>query len=139
LIADSADERKQWCHHRLYRVVETLSSKADVAFVGIGEMEIGCPLNRDGFVTKEEVLELTRAGAVGETLGWPFDRVGEPVRASIQDRVTSISMRRPPKQPTIAFAAGAQKSRAVLGALRGRWINGLVTDETCARRIINDR
>jgi DNA-binding transcriptional regulator LsrR (DeoR family) len=139
LIADSPDERKQWCHHRLYRVVETLSSKADVAFVGIGEMEIGCPLNRDGFVTKEEVLELSRAGAVGETLGWPFDRNGEPVRASIHDRVTSISMRRPPKQPTIAFAAGAQKAKAVLGALRGRWINGLVTDETCARRILNDR
>ncbi|MBV8099684.1 MAG: sugar-binding transcriptional regulator, partial [Verrucomicrobia bacterium] len=31
---------------------------------------------------------------------------------------------------------GEHKSKAVLGALRGHWINGLVTDETCARAVL---
>jgi DNA-binding transcriptional regulator LsrR (DeoR family) len=135
-IADSAEERKQWCRHRLYRVVETLASQADVAFVGIGEIGIGCPMHRDGFINEAVVKELLEAGAVGETLGWAFDRSGEPVRTSIHGRITSIRLRRPPKRPVIAFAAGPSKFEAVLGALRGGWINGLVTDETCAQKIL---
>jgi len=136
LLADSPEERKQWCHHRLYRIVEELSNQTDVAFVGIGDMGLGCPMNRDGFLTGDEVMELVEAGAVGDNLGWAFDEAGELVRASTQQRVTSIQLRRPPKKPVIAFAGGEHKTRAVLGALRGQWINGLVTDETCARMIL---
>jgi DNA-binding transcriptional regulator LsrR (DeoR family) len=134
--ADSPEERKQWCRHRLYRVVETLAGQADVAFVGIGEMGIGCPMHRDGFIDEALVEELVEAGAIGEMLGWAFNRSGEPVHTSVQDRVTSIHLRRPPKKPVIAFAGGRSKTEAVLGALRGRWISGLVTDETCAQEIL---
>jgi DNA-binding transcriptional regulator LsrR (DeoR family) len=136
LLADSPEEREQWCQHRLYRIVEELSKQADVAFVGIGDMRAGCPLHRDGFITDEEVKELVQAGAVGDNLGWVFNEEGELVRASTQQRVTSVQPRRPPKKPVIAFAGGENKARAVLGALRGQWINGLVTDETCARTIL---
>jgi len=136
LLADSPEERKQWCHHRLYRIVEELSNQIDVAFVGIGDMRLGCPMHRDGFLTADEVMELVEAGAVGDNLGWAFDQAGQLVRASTQQRVTSIELRRPPKKPVIAFAGGEHKAQAVLGALRGQWINGLVTDETCARIIL---
>jgi DNA-binding transcriptional regulator LsrR (DeoR family) len=94
-------------------------------------------MHRDGFLTGEEVLELVKAGAVGDNLGWAFDEMGELVRASTQQRVTSIRLRRPPKKPVIAFTGGQHKAQAVLGALRGQWINGLVTDETCARMILS--
>jgi DNA-binding transcriptional regulator LsrR (DeoR family) len=136
LLADSPEERKQWCHHRLYRIVEELSNQFDVAFVGIGDIRLGCPLHRDGFLTSEEVMELLKAGAVGDNLGWAFNDAGELVRASTQQRVTSIQLRRPPKKPVIAFAGGEHKACAVLGALRGQWINGLVIDEICARMIL---
>jgi DNA-binding transcriptional regulator LsrR (DeoR family) len=136
LLADSPEERKQWCHHRLYRIVEELSNQIDAAFVGIGDIRLGCPLHRDGFLTEEEVMELVAAGAVGDNLGWAFNGMGELVEASTQQRVTSIQLRRPPKKPVIAFTGGEAKAPAVLGALRGQWINGLVTDEICARTIL---
>jgi DNA-binding transcriptional regulator LsrR (DeoR family) len=136
LLADSSEERKQWCRHRLYKVIEELSNQADVAFVGIGDMRFGCPMHRDGFITKEEVSELVKAGAVGDNLGWTFGQMGELVRISIQERVTSIQLPRPARKSVIAFAGGAHKAQAVLGALRGQWINGLVTDETCARTVL---
>jgi DNA-binding transcriptional regulator LsrR (DeoR family) len=82
------------------------------------------------------VMELVKAGAVGDNLGWAFNETGKLVRASTQQRVTSIQLRRPPKKPVIAFAGSEHKARAVLGALRGQWINGLVTDEKCARMIL---
>jgi DNA-binding transcriptional regulator LsrR (DeoR family) len=65
-------------------------------------------------------------------------QAGEPVLIGINDRVTSVHLRRPSKKPVIGFAAGAQKAKAVLGALRGHWVNGLVTDETCAREILEN-
>jgi DNA-binding transcriptional regulator LsrR (DeoR family) len=139
MFADSPEERRQWCHHRLYRVVESLSAQADVAFVGVGEIGPGCPIQRDGFVTKQEVVELQQCGAVGEMLGWAFDLSGQLVKASTHFRVTSVPLRSPPSRPVIAFAAGIRKARAVLGALRGRWVNGLVTDESCARRLLDAR
>jgi DNA-binding transcriptional regulator LsrR (DeoR family) len=101
LLADSSEERKQWCRHRLYKVIEELSNQADVAFVGIGDMRFGCPMHRDGFITKEEVSELVKAGAVGDNLGWTFGQMGELVRISIQERVTSIQLPRPARKPVI--------------------------------------
>ncbi|MBV9492537.1 MAG: sugar-binding transcriptional regulator [Verrucomicrobia bacterium] len=139
MFADSPEERKQWCHHRLYRVVENLSAQADAAFVGVGEIGPGCPIQRDGFVTKQEVLELQQLGAVGEMLGWAFDIRGQTAKASTHARVTSVPLRSPPTRPVIAFAGGLRKVRAVLGALRGQWVNGLVTDEGCAKRLLEAR
>jgi DNA-binding transcriptional regulator LsrR (DeoR family) len=136
LLANSAEEREQWCHNRLYRVVESLSSQADVSFVGIGEMGVGCPLQRDGFITKDEVIEGVKAGVVGEIMAWAFNEAGELVRSWIHERVTSIGLRQLPEKPVIAFAGGKRKVKAVLAALRGHWINGLVTDQTCAQRIL---
>ena len=81
-------------------------------------------------------MELVKAGAVGDNLGWTFNQAGELVETSTQQRVTSIQLRRPPKKPVIAFTGGEHKAQAVLGALRGQWINGLVTDESCARLVL---
>ncbi len=135
-LADSAAERTQWRSHRLYRTVETLATDADVIFVGIGELGTGCPMQRDGFINDAMVRELLDAGAVGEMLGHAFNQVGDPVYTSIDERVTAMEVRRPAEKPVIAFAGGEGKAAAVLGALRGKWINGLVTDETCALKIL---
>jgi DNA-binding transcriptional regulator LsrR (DeoR family) len=136
LLADSTAERKQWCSHRLYRIVESLARQADVAFVGIGNIGQNCPLYRDGFITGQELNELVEAGAIGESLGWAFNSQGEPVSQGIQNRVTSVSLQRRSAKPVIAFAAAPEKVAAILGALRGGWINGLVTDEVSARCLL---
>jgi DNA-binding transcriptional regulator LsrR (DeoR family) len=133
LFADNEAERDQWCNHRLYRIVETLSSQADVAFVGVGTIGPRCPLHEDGFITTAEVEELTGLGAVGELLGSPIDAEGRRVESSTETRVTSIRLDSPPSRLTIGFAGGAQKQQAIIAALKGGWLSGLVTDEQCAR------
>lgn len=136
LFADSAEDKHQWCNHRLYRVVEQLAEQADVAFVGIGTIGPNCPLNEDGFLSEEEVAELMERKAVAEILGRPIDQEGELIDSPIQQRVTSLPLSRPPTRPVIAFAGGERKAPAVLAALRGKWISGLVTDEYCARQVL---
>jgi DNA-binding transcriptional regulator LsrR (DeoR family) len=138
LIADNEAERAQWCNHRLYRIVEALTAEADVAFVGIGDIGPQCPLHVDGFLTAAEVQELGTLGAVAEMLGLPIDAEGRRVESPTGRRVTSVPLDAPPKRPTIAFAGGMRKHQAVLAALKGGWLSGLVTDEACARAALGD-
>ncbi len=138
LMADSKAERAQWCNHRLYRIVDELCENADVAFVGIGNMGINCPLHEDGFITTAEVEEMMAAGAVAELLGLPIDARGARVNSTTGERVTSLRLDAPPKRPTIGFAGGLRKHAAVIATLKGGWLSGLVTDELCAQAALDD-
>jgi len=133
LFADDPAERAQWCNHRLYRIVESLSAEADVALVGIGNIGPNCPLFEDGFISASEVEEMVQLGAVAELLGRPIDAQGLPVQASTVARITSVTLDSRPQRPTIGFAGGPAKQQAVLAALSGGWLSGLVTDELSAR------
>jgi DNA-binding transcriptional regulator LsrR (DeoR family) len=126
LFADSVEERGRWRQTRSYRVVEALSCQTDVTFVGIGEIGPGCPLQRDGFVDRKEVDELSRAGVVGEIMGWTFGEAGEEIRTWPYERVTSIPLLRPPERPVIAVAGGeAQSQGSSRGAARSldNWLS----------------
>lgn len=67
----------------------------------------------------------------------PIDAQGKLVDVSTSARVTSVALDTPPKRPTIAFAGGTKKRDAVIAALRGGWLSGLVTDESCARAALD--
>ncbi|MDE1183147.1 sugar-binding transcriptional regulator [Paraburkholderia sp.] len=138
LIADNEAERAQWCNHRLYRIVESLSGDADVAFVGIGNIGLRCPLHEDGFITAAEVKELMQNGAIAEMLGLPIDASGRHVESPTGRRVTSIPLESPPSRPTIGFAGGERKREALIAVLKGGWLSGLVTDEGCAKAALGE-
>lgn len=136
LYADTADERAQWCNHRLYRVVERLSQTADASFVGIGTIGPGCALLEIGFLTEEELAEMIDHGAVAEMLGRPIDAEGREVHTALRNRTTSIPMPQPATRTMIGLAGGSGKAAGVLAALRGQWLTALVTDELCARHAL---
>jgi DNA-binding transcriptional regulator LsrR (DeoR family) len=87
-------------------------------------------------VTREELLEMMRLGAVGEVTGWAYDANGRLIKGGTNKRLTSIPPRIPAKSNTIAAAVGAAKVPAVAAALAGRVINGLITGEATARAIL---
>ncbi len=77
-------------------------------------------------------------GAIAEMLGLPIDASGARVESPTGARVTSLHLDSPPKRPTIGFAGGERKRDAVIAALKGGWLSGLVTDERCARAALED-
>ncbi|MFP3747563.1 sugar-binding domain-containing protein, partial [Achromobacter sp. SIMBA_011] len=76
-------------------------------------------------------------GAIAEMLGLPIDANGKRVESATGRRVTSLYLDSPPKRPTIGFAGGERKRDAVIAALKGGWLSGLVTDENCARAALD--
>ncbi len=80
---------------------------------------------------------LTVHGAVGNVCGLFFDINGEPTARDFQSRSMTISKRDLLTMPTrIGIAGGAGKIKAILGAVRGKYINVLVTDDITAAAVL---
>ncbi|AIY42870.1 Transcriptional regulator of mannitol utilization [Collimonas arenae] len=138
LVADSAEDMRQWCNHRVYRIVADLAQQADVTFIGVGTIALGCPMHEDGFLTAAEVLQLQAHGAVGEMIGHAITGDGRLIASPIEDRITSLPLTSPPTRPVIGMAGGVKKAEAIRAVLRGGWWSGLITDEYCARYALQE-
>jgi DNA-binding transcriptional regulator LsrR (DeoR family) len=136
VIASSARERQLLHAQPMIRGTLELAAEADVTFVGIGDLGPEAPLYQDGFISREELGDLQRAGAVGEIVGWAFDRNGVLVKGITNERVASAPL--PPRHRAlvIATAKGERKLPGILGALAGGMINGLITDELTAAALL---
>ncbi|HSV19344.1 MAG TPA: sugar-binding domain-containing protein [Casimicrobiaceae bacterium] len=119
------------CVARVFRMAE----EADAWIAGLSQFDPESPLFRDGFISRDELLDLMRCGAVGATLAWAFDAEGRILDHPVNRRVTSVRPGSSTK-PRICVAHGVRKVRALRAALQGRLINGLVTDEATARALV---
>jgi DNA-binding transcriptional regulator LsrR (DeoR family) len=113
-----------------------LAENADVTLVGIGRMDEQAQLQADGFISADELDEMRRLGAVGEVTGWAFDAAGAIIAGGTNDRVTSVPRDIPPKRLVVGAAQGTGKVLPIHAALRGRVVNGLITNETTARSLL---
>jgi DNA-binding transcriptional regulator LsrR (DeoR family) len=116
--------------------VHALAARADLRLIGVGQMDKNAQLHVDGFVSRTELRELIRLGAVGELTGWAYDARGRFLKGGTNGRLTSVPHPVPVTALTVAAALGPAKAPAILAALRGRLINGLITDEATARTLL---
>ena len=136
VIAASARERELLHEQASIKNTLALAAKASVTFVGVGDLGANAPLYEDGFVSREELKALQKAGGVGEMLGWIFDSQGNLIDGMTNDRVASAPIPSRETSLVIAAARGANKVEAVRAAVRRRLVNGLITDEDMARALL---
>jgi DNA-binding transcriptional regulator LsrR (DeoR family) len=111
-----------------------LFDQVTTALVGIGAIEPSPLLAQSGNIFAPQELDLLRqANAVGDILLRFFDQNGNLVETGLEKRVISMSLEQLGKvSRAIGVAGGSRKYTAILGALRGHWINILVTDHFTA-------
>ncbi len=137
VIASSAAERDLLHNQPMIRANLALAAKADVAFVGVGDLGPNAPLHEDGFVTRAELKALQKAGAVGEITGWAFDAGGQLISGATNERVASAPIPSTDKCLVIAIAKGAAKLRGIRAAVKGDLVRGLITDEWTAENLLS--
>jgi DNA-binding transcriptional regulator LsrR (DeoR family) len=135
-LMSSEKEREQMLRLQPISHIRSLAAKADLRLVGIGQMDQNAQILVDGFVTRQELLDMMRRGAAGEMTGWVFDSDGEIIDGGVNRRLTSVPPRIPASALTVGAAVGKAKVPAIVAALKGRLINGLITDEVTATAIL---
>jgi DNA-binding transcriptional regulator LsrR (DeoR family) len=136
VIVSSPEEKALLHAQPLVAPTIALGKKADVTFVGVGDMALTAPLLVDGFLKRDEMEDLLKAGAIGEICGWIFGADGKLLDHPVNDRVASLDIPSRERSTVIGMARGKRKHAAILAAVRGGHLNGLITDEETARLLL---
>ena len=110
----------------------------DIALVGIGNCTVVAPLvGGDNFFTEEQFALARSLGAVGEINLRFMDANGKPIQSELDELVIGVTLEQLRKAPRrIGVSGGSSKHEAVLAAVRGGWINVLITDEETAQFLL---
>lgn len=136
VYARSVEERSLLTGLESVQAVFQLAARADVTFVGIGHLGENSAIFQDGFVSQDELDAVREEGGVGEITGWTFDADGRVLNRQSNQRVTSVQLDRPAKRQVIGVAMGPARHAAMLAALKGQLLTGLVTGEASAEHLL---
>jgi DNA-binding transcriptional regulator LsrR (DeoR family) len=137
VVVPSREQRDQLQQLEPVRRLLALAKNADLTLVGIGQMDDNAQLLIDGFISDSELAEMRRLGAVGEVTGWAFDAAGRIIQGGTNSRLTSAPREVPPEHLVVGIAQGTAKILPIHAALNGRIVNGLITNETTARSLLD--
>ena len=111
----------------------------NVVVVGIGVPDgTEHTLDKAGYMTASERRTLVEYGAVGDMCLQFYDKDGNTEQFRFfNDRVAAMRLEDVRKVPSkIGIAGGERKVDAVVSAIRGGYINILITDTECAQKMI---
>nr|WP_237387550.1 transcriptional regulator LsrR [Xenorhabdus sp. Sc-CR9] len=113
---------------------------ADIALVGIGAInqKQNATIMLSGYISDGEQLMFSRKGAVGDILGYFFNADGELIGdIDIHQELIGIPLPEIKTIPNVlGVAGGIEKVDAIVAAMKGGYINSLVTEEQTARAML---
>ncbi len=137
-IVSSAEVRDLLMREPLIdRQFEALSRANRVVF-GIASMRPNSTIHTSGFFDSVSLQDYLAKDATGVVAGRFIDGHGRPVAGPLDDRTIGMSLDLLKKiNMRIAVAGGFDKVPAILAALRGGYVNVLITDAATGRGILN--
>ncbi|MDB5588181.1 MAG: Crp/Fnr family transcriptional regulator [Devosia sp.] len=139
LFADSPQEREMVMHMRSVADVFRRAREATIAIVGIGSI-----LSDDSSYydlhpsSSADRHAIEQSKATGELLAHLVDGDGQVADYAPNRSLVALTLDELAAIPrTIGIASGPNKARPVLAAMRGNYLDTLVTDEATARKIID--
>ncbi|MGR6980648.1 sugar-binding transcriptional regulator [Testudinibacter sp. P27/CKL/0425] len=110
----------------------------DIALIGIGMLEPSLLLKNSGLYYKDEMLSfLASRGAVGDICLHYYDQNGNPILNEHEDPVIGMPLKLIKECPrVVALAGGDEKVSAILGSLKGGYIDVLITDKFVASKLL---
>jgi DNA-binding transcriptional regulator LsrR (DeoR family) len=138
-VMPSAELRKIAMADAHVQAALRLLDQIDVAFVGVGPADFHGPLEAgDNFFSAAQLAEVRAAGAVGQLHQRFIDAQGNAVKTELDDLVVGITLEQLRRvKRKIVVAGGAVKHDCLAAALRGKWIDVLVTDVNSANALLS--
>lgn len=138
LIVESEQIAEALKKDKVIRQTLDRAIQADIAFVGVGSLQYQKnSLIKAGYLTEKELENIKKAGAVGDICAQFYDINGKILDIDINRRIIGVPIKELKNGPKIiAVGFGEDKARGILGALRGKLINGLITDYKTAEKVL---
>ncbi|SHE97662.1 DNA-binding transcriptional regulator LsrR, DeoR family [Thermoanaerobacter uzonensis DSM 18761] len=139
-IVENLEVKKSILSDSMVKKSLEIAAKADVAIVGIGGPINTSTILESGYFGENEINELNREGAIGDICSRFFDINGNICeRAEINNRIIGISLEQLKQiKRVVGVAGGKNKIQAIKSALKGGYINILVTDTVTAEELLKD-
>ena len=111
---------------------------ATMTVVGIGAMNDEATIISNGILNQNDFLYLSMQGAVGDILTHFIDKDGKPIHSDVEERLFSTPLETLKSlNNVIGISGGPQKVEAIRAALRGGYLDVLITDEETAMQLID--
>ncbi|MGF1503577.1 MAG: sugar-binding transcriptional regulator [Anaerolineae bacterium] len=141
LVVNDPATREALLHDHTIAEALALAHSADIALVGIGS--VLPPLNRllqSGYLTAAALDAIKEVGAAGELLTTFYDINGAILPLEFHKRTIGLPLADLPSVGYVmGVGAGREQVPAILGALRGGYLDCLVTDDIAAKEILTRR
>lgn len=137
LLADDARAARVLRTQSTVQAVVDLACQASAAIIGIGAVREKTDGTRHSRFDAQAARELEQVGALGDVCGYHFDATGRLVNCLQNRRVVGLGADRFRSLPNkIAVAVGDPKAAAISAALRGQWVDLLITDTATADAVL---
>jgi DNA-binding transcriptional regulator LsrR (DeoR family) len=134
-VAD-ARTRDLFLSHKQIRSVWGSFASMDLALVGVGTLEESVFVERHVLDTSD-LLDLRKAGAVGEICGRFYDADGRECASPYRHRVVSVDLDILGRcRNVVAVTLGRERGAAIRAAIQGGLVNSLVIDDEGARGVL---
>jgi DNA-binding transcriptional regulator LsrR (DeoR family) len=134
LLAKEAFEKED----NIKAVIDKAKS-ADIAIVGIGSPKQSSTMIKRGYFSVKEFTKMNDKGVMGDICTNFYDIQGNILNLSLHDKMIGLGLKELKHIPiVIGVACGEDKKEAILGALRGGYVNIIVTNERVAEYLINN-
>lgn len=137
LLMASEDIVKAMEQEPSVKQIRHMATLAQMSIVGIGGVDSNATLLTNGTLNHSDVLLLSMQGAVGDMLCHFIDKDGNVIQSSLERRLMSTSLEQLKEMNnSIGVAGGNTKAEAILAALKGKYLDVLITDETTASNVL---
>lgn len=136
-MVEDAETRKIFVSNAVVRKWLEFGRKCSVAIVGIGTVKPDATIFRRGYLSESDLCELRGLGAVGDICLQFFDKDGVGC-AQFNSRTVGVTLDDIKQIPLVIGVAGGGEGKAegIRGALRGGYLDILVTDQRTAEEIL---
>ncbi len=132
VVDDSTLKKFMLQDHNIDKIID-YGKKANIALFTMGSFGLQSALVSAGYLSKEQMIQLSEKGAVGDICSHVIDFEGNICDKHLDDRTIAVPLENiKQKEYRIGVALGQSKVNCICGALNGGYINVLIINEETA-------
>ncbi|QHS23438.1 sugar-binding transcriptional regulator [Virgibacillus sp. MSP4-1] len=137
LLVSSDNLAEQMQNEKPIRKISEMIPHSHITVIGIGALNDRATLVKEGYLDKNDMEIIKSKGAVGDLLSQFYDINGNVLDLDLHKKLISTEIELLKSlNHVVGVAGGIEKKEAIAGALKGGYIDVLITDESVAQSLV---